>query len=77
MKNEEVLNMGYVIKVDGADFVCKGSYIVQGEKFKVIGDLKDARVFKSKESAEKELNKMYNRFANIDGGCSVVEVDDI
>lgn len=68
--------MKYAIKTDSTTYVCKGSYVYQGEPFKVIGDLENARLFKSKESAERELDRMLGRFSNIDNSCYVVEVDD-
>lgn len=68
--------MKYAIKADRTAYVCKGSYIHQGEVFKVIGDFENARLFKSKESAERELDRMLGRFSNIDNSCYVVEVND-
>lgn len=67
--------MKYAIKADNTTYVCKGSYVYQGEPFKVIGDLENARLFKSKQSAEKELDRIMGRFSNIDNSCYVVEVD--
>ena len=68
--------MKYAIKADGTAYVCKGSYVYQGEVFKVIGDFENARLFKSKESAERELERMLGRFSNIDNSCYVIEVND-
>lgn len=68
--------MKYAIKADGGTYVCKGSYVYQGEWFKVIGDLENARLFKSKKSAEKELDRLIDRFSNIDSTCRVIELGD-
>ena len=37
----------YYIQVDSTGYVCKGSFIVHCEPYKVIGELKDARKFKT------------------------------
>lgn len=66
----------YAIKAYRTSYVCKGSYVYQGEVFKVIGGLENARLFKSQESAERELDRMLGRFSNIDNSCYVVEIDD-
>lgn len=36
----------YYIKC-GTDYICKGSYIVNGEKYKVVGTIEEARAFKT------------------------------
>lgn len=42
--------MIYVIRC-GRDYICKGSYVVQGEKYKVIGSIEEARKFKTEDAA--------------------------
>lgn len=68
--------MGYVIRVEATTYVCKGSYVYEGEKYKVIDSLDHAKEFKTKESAEKELDRLRSRFINIDDECVVMEVED-
>lgn len=74
MKNEKELY--YVINADANCFVCKGSYVYQGEPYKVIGDLKDARKFKNKTSAENELERLLRKYQNIDHNCRVVCIEE-
>ena len=62
----------YYIKVDTTGYVCKGSFIVQGEPYKVIGELKDARKFKTFEAAYNALDRMIARYTNIDYTCQIV-----
>lgn len=62
----------YYIQVDSTGYVCKGSFVVQGEPYKVIGELKDARKFKTFEAAYNALNRMKDRYINIDYTCQVV-----
>lgn len=62
----------YYIKVDTTGYVCKGSFIVKGEPYKVIGELKDARKFKTFEAAYNALDRMIDRYTNIDYTCQVV-----
>lgn len=62
----------YYIQVDSTGFVCKGSYIVQGKPYKVIGELKDARKFKTFRAAYNALERMVYRYANIDYTCHIV-----
>ena len=68
--------MRYVIKVETTTYVCNGSYVYEREKYKVIDSLEHAKVFKTKESAEKELEKLRSRFANINSQCVVMELED-
>ena len=62
----------YYIQVDSTGYVCKGSFIVHGEPYKVIGELKDARKFKTREAANNALDRMINRYANIDYTCRII-----
>lgn len=62
----------YYIQVDTSGYVCKGSFIVHGEPYKVIGELKDARKFKTWDAAYHALKSMQNRYTNIDDTCCVV-----
>nr|DAR49648.1 MAG TPA: hypothetical protein [Caudoviricetes sp.] len=62
----------YYIQVDTTGYVCKGSFIVHGEPYKVIGELKDARKFKTFEAAYNALDRMIDRYANIDYTCHVI-----
>ncbi len=62
----------YYIKVDSTGYVCKGSFIVQGEPYKVVGDLKDALKFKTFASAYNALDRMLNKYANIDYDCHII-----
>lgn len=62
----------YYIQVDSTGYVCKGSFIVQGEPYKVVGEFKDARKFKTFEVAYNTLDRMIDRYANIDYTCHVI-----
>ena len=66
----------YYIQVDTTGFVCKGSFVVQGELYKVIGELKDARKFKTFRAAYNALERMIDRYANIDFKCRIVYKED-
>lgn len=61
----------YFIQVDTTGYVCKGSFIVQGEPYKVIGELKNAIKFKTFEAANNALDRMIDKYANIDYTCYV------
>lgn len=64
----------YYIKC-GTDYICKGSYIVNGEKYKVVGTLEEARAFKTCLGAQIALDTMIN--ANVYSNlidCEIVEV---
>lgn len=62
----------YRIYIPNGGFVCKGSYIFQGHKYKVLGDFENAKTYKKKESAHKDREKMMDRFANIDHYAQIV-----
>lgn len=62
----------YYIQVDTTGYVGKGSFVVHGEPYKVIGELKDARKFKTFEAAYNALDRMIDRYANIDYTCHVI-----
>ena len=64
----------YYIKC-GTDYICKGSYIVNGERYKVVGTIEEARAFKTALGAQIALDtledaKAYNNIIN----CEIVEV---
>lgn len=63
----------YYIKDEYGDYMCAGSFICQGTPYKVIGSKGYARKFKSRKSAEKELERMKSKYGNIDNGCYVIE----
>lgn len=65
----------YAIYIYQGGYICKGGYTVQGESFKVLSTRieKDTRIFKTKESAEKALEKLNGKYANIIG-AKIVEV---
>lgn len=58
--------MKYYIKDSYGDYVGKGSYIVQGIPYKVVGKIEDARCFKTYEAAKNALDKMSQKYENID-----------
>ncbi len=64
----------YYIKC-GTDYICKGSYIVNGEKYKVVGTLEEARAFKTCLGAQIALDALEdaNAYNNIID-CEIVEV---
>ncbi len=62
----------YYIQVDTTGFVCKGFFIIQGEPYKIVGELKDARKFKTWDAAYRALKSMQGRYTNIDDTCCVV-----
>ena len=66
----------YYIQVDTTGYVCKGSFIVHGEPYKVIGELKDARKFKTFEAAYNALERMIDSYTNIDYTCHVIYKED-
>lgn len=59
----------YAILLDGTDFVKAGSYVVQGERFQNIGNLKEAKLFKTERAAENYLNRLVR--ANLNGATIV------
>jgi hypothetical protein len=66
----------YYIKC-GTDYICKGSYIVNGEKHKIVGTLEEARAFKTCLGAQIALDVLedanaYNNINIID--CEIVKV---
>lgn len=62
----------YYIQVDTTGYLCNGSFIVHGERYKTVGKLKDARKFKTFEAAYNALERMIDRYANIHHTCRVV-----
>lgn len=66
----------YYIQVDTTGYVGKGSFVVHGEPYKVIGELKDARKFKTFEAAYNALDRMIDKYANIDYTCHVIYKED-
>ena len=64
----------YYIKC-GTDYICKGSYIVNGEKYKVVGTIEEARAFKTYLGAQIALDTLEdaNVYNNIND-CEIVEV---
>ena len=69
--------MIYVIRC-GRDYICKGSYVVQGEKYKVIGSIEEARKFKTEDAAQREAERLNNsyKYENISDDCVVVKICD-
>jgi hypothetical protein len=63
----------YYIKDEYGDYICAGSFVCQKTPYKVIGSKGYARKFKSRKSAEKELEKMKLRYENIDDTCHIFE----
>ena len=68
--------MIYAIKC-GRDYICKGSYVVQGGRYKVIGDIKEARKFRTENAAQKEVDRLNNsdQYENIFNDCVVVKIE--
>ena len=68
--------MIYAIKC-GRDYICKGSYVVQGVRYKVIGDIKEARKFRTENAAQKEVDRLNNsdQYENIFNDCVVVKIE--
>lgn len=62
----------YYIQVGSTGYVCKGSFIIHGEPYKTVGNIEDAREFKTFEAAYNALERMAERYANIDYTCQVV-----
>lgn len=57
----------YAITDRSGDYICKGSYVVNGERYKVLNSSKQnskVRVFKSREAAEREIERMQGRYVN-------------
>ena len=74
--NIEVIRMIYVIRC-GRDYICKGSYVVQGAKYKVIGGIEEARKFKTEDAAQREAKRLNNsyKYENISDDCAVVKIE--
>ena len=53
--------MIYVIKC-GRGYICKGLYVVYGEKYKVIGGIGEARKFKTEDAAQREAERLNNSY---------------
>ena len=64
----------YYIKC-GTDYICKGSYIVNGEKYKIVVTIEEARAFKTYLGAQIALDVLEdaNTYVNIID-CEIVEV---
>ena len=63
----------YYIKDEYGDYICPGSFICQGTPYKVIGSKGYARKFKSRKSAENELQRLKSKYSNIDDTCFIFE----
>lgn len=63
----------YYIKC-GTDYICKGSYIVNGEKYKIVGTIEEVRAFKTYLGAQIALDALEdaNTYVNIID-CEIVE----
>ena len=61
----------------GRDYICKWSYVVQGEKYKVIGSIEEARKFKTEDAAQREAERLNNsyKYENISDDCVVVKIE--
>lgn len=66
----------YFILTNYGSYVCKGSFIFNGEPYKSIGTKGYARRFKSQETAKKELEKLKGKYANIDDTCFIVCIEN-
>ena len=71
-------NTGYVISAGKSEYICKGSYFVNKEKYKVVGFLDEARVFKTKQAAENELERLEceHIYRNL-FDCKVIKISDV
>lgn len=67
--------MKYYIKDSYGDYVGKGSYIVQGIPYKVVGKIEDARCFKTAKAAKNALDKMSKKYENIDNTYFIVDTN--
>lgn len=67
--------MKYYIADGYGDYVGKGSYIVQGVPYKVVGKIEDARCFKTYEAAKNALYKMSQKYENVDDTYFVVDIN--
>lgn len=65
----------YVISAGQRDYVCNGSYIVRYERYKVLGTIHEARRFKSRKAAESALDKIRERYVNLNE-CEIMEVKE-
>lgn len=55
----------YVVRIGNGDFLCSGSYVVQGECYQIVGNFREARRFKNKQSAQNWINKLLGARANV------------
>lgn len=69
--------MIYAIRCGDRDYICKGSYIVNGSRFKVVGDKEEARKFKTENAAQKEASRLNNcrKYENILNDCVAVRIE--
>lgn len=58
-------NTVYVVRIGHGDFLCSGSYVVQGERYQIVGNFRNARRFKNKQSAQNWINKLFGTRANV------------
>lgn len=57
----------FVIDVGHCDFICKGSYVVHGEKYQIVGRVDEAIKFKTEQSAINYVERMWRKRANMCG----------
>lgn len=58
-------NTVYIVGIGHGDFLCSGSYVVQGERYQIVGDFREARRFKNKQSAQNWMKKLSRTRANV------------
>lgn len=58
-------NTVYVVGIGQGDFLCSGSYVFQGERYQIVGNFREARRFKNKQSAQNWINKLFGTRANV------------
>lgn len=63
----------FIVNVRNNDYLCTGSYVVNGEKYQVIGDYVQARKFKSYEAADNWASYLQTVRANV-GNYTIIEL---
>ena len=66
----------YVIRIGHSDFICKGSYIVKGEVYQIVGNRKEAIKFKSRQSAINYAERIRLKRANMWCSYEIVEIKE-
>lgn len=62
----------YRLYVPNGGYVCKGSYVFRGDKYKILGEAENAKTYKTEASAQKDLEKLMGTHINIDHKTQII-----